>query len=97
MNVLEKDLYDAALKTFIEARTELTDATVAYDRERHTVRTELYALKENGTRKMTEEQIRSETVVKCQDVYARYTKALGACDIARECLEFVKATTAETK
>ena len=91
MNETTKSLYEGALNAFIEARNELAEAAVAYDRERHLARTALYALKESGTRKMTEEQIRSEAVVKCQAVYERYTRALGACEIARERLEFIKA------
>ena len=92
MNETTKDLYGKAFIAFSEARSELAEATVAYDRERHLARTTLYALKESGTRKMTEEQIRSEAVVKCQAVYERYTRALSACEIARERLEFIKNT-----
>ena len=91
MNDTIKALYEEALNAFTEARRELTEATVEYDRERHLARKALYDMKESGTRKMTEEQIRSEAVVKCQAVYARYTRALGACEIARESLEFIKA------
>ena len=91
MNETTKALYEEALNAFIEARNELAEATVAYDRERHLARKALYDLKESGTRKMTEEQIRSESVVKCQAVYERYTCALCACEIARERLEFIKA------
>ena len=91
MNETTKALYEEALTAYIEARNELAAATIAYDLERHIARKALYDLKESGTRKMTEEQIRSESVVKCQAVYERYTKAVGACDIARERLEFIKA------
>lgn len=91
MNETTKDLYVKALVTFNEARKELAEATIAYDRERHLARKALYDLKESGTRKMTEEQIRSESVVKCQEIYERYTRALCAYDLARESLEFVKA------
>lgn len=91
MNETTKAFYEEALNAFTEARKELAEATVEYDRERHLARKALYDLKESGTRKMTEEQIRSESVVKCQAVYERYTRALGACEIARERLEFIKA------
>lgn len=91
MNETTKVLYNSALSEFNEAREELAEATVAYDRERHLARKALYDLKESGTRKMTEEQIRSEAVVTCQAVYERYTRALSACEIARERLEFIKA------
>ena len=91
MNETTKDLYVKALATFNEARKELAEATIEYDRERHLARKSLYDLKESGTRKMTEEQIRSESVVKCQAIYERYTRALCAYDLARESLEFVKA------
>lgn len=91
MNETTKALYEEALNAFTEARNELAAATIAYDRERHLARKALYDLKESATRKMTEEQIRSESVVKCQAVYERYTRALGACEIARERLEFIKA------
>ena len=91
MNETTKALYEKALNAFTEARKELADATVEYDRERHLARKALYDLKESGTRKMTEEQIRSESVVNCQAVYERYTRALGAYEIARERLEFIKA------
>lgn len=84
-------LYGDTLNAFIEARKELTEATIEYDRERHLARKALYDQKESGTRKMTEEQIRSESVVKCQAIYERYTRALGECEIARERLEFIKA------
>jgi hypothetical protein len=85
------EAYVNALKVFTEARIHLTEATIAYDRERHTKRKELYDLKESGQRRMTEEQIRSESVVACKDVYADYTQALGAVEIAREHLEYIKA------
>lgn len=91
MNETTKALYEEALDAFTEARNELASATIAYDRERHLARKALYDLKESGTRKMTEEQIRSESIVKCQAVYERYTTAVGVCDIARERLEFIKA------
>ena len=90
MNDRTTVLYTEALNAFIDARRELTEATVEYDRERHLARKALYDMKESGTRKMTEEQIRYESVVKCQAVYARYTRALGDCEIAREKLEFIK-------
>lgn len=83
-------LYAEALEAYIAARKRLIAATIAYDHERHTARTALYALKESGARKMTEEQIRSEAVVRCQSVYAEYTTALGECEIASERLEFAK-------
>ena len=91
MNETTKALYEEALNAFTEARNELAAATIAYDRVRHRTRKALYDLKESGTRKMTEEQIRSESVVQCQEVYERYTAAAGVCDIARERLEFIKA------
>ena len=92
MNETTKALYEEALNAFTEARNELAAATIAYDRIRHRARKALYDLKESGTRKMTEEQIRSESVVQCQEVYERYTRASGACEIARERLEFIKNT-----
>lgn len=91
MNEATKVLYREALNAYTEARNELVAATIAYDQERHLARKALYDMKESGTRKMTEEQIRSESVVKCQAVYERYTTAVGVCDIARERLEFIKA------
>lgn len=91
MNETTKAIYEEALNAFTEARKELAEATVEYDRERHLARKALYDLKESGTRKMTEEQIRSESVVKCQAVYERYTRALCEYDIARERLEYIKA------
>ena len=91
MNETTKTLYEEALNAFAEARKELASATVAYDRIRHRARKALYDLKESGTRKMTEEQIRSESVVKCQAIYERYTRALCAYELARESLEFIKA------
>ena len=84
MNETTKVLYNSALNEFNEARKELAEATVEYDRERHLARTALYALKESGTRKMTEEQIRSESVVKCQAVYERFhTHSMHECNAHR--------------
>ena len=91
MEEANKVLYENALNAYVEARNRLANATVTYDRDRHATRTALYALKESGTRKMTEEQIRSESVVKCQAVYEEYAKALAELDIARERLEYIKA------
>lgn len=91
MDELNHKLYKDALTEYIEARTRLANATVTYDRDRHAARTALYALKESGARKMTEEQIRSEAVVKCQAVYEEYTLALAETEIARERLEYIKA------
>jgi hypothetical protein len=84
--------YEEALALFIEARTALAEAQVAYDRERHTCRKSLYDLKEAGQRKMTEEQIRSESMVTCATVIAMYHRAVAHYEIAKEQLEFVKAT-----
>lgn len=86
-----RELYETALNAFIEARTELIEATNDYDTKRHAARKSLYDMKEAGVRKMTEEQIRSEATVMCREVYERYNKALGDAEIARERLEFVKA------
>ena len=61
-------LYAEAFGDYKLARKRLIEATIAYDHERHAARTALYALKESGARKMTEEQIRSEAVVRCQNV-----------------------------
>lgn len=90
MNETTKAIYSEVLDQFVAARKRLANATVDYDRERHAARTALYALKESGTRKMTEEQIRSESVVQCRAVYEEYTNALAECEIARERLEYVK-------
>lgn len=89
--IYNRDVYEKALNEFIAARTELAEASAAYDTERHSARKALYDLKESGERKMTEEQIRSEATVACKETYERYYKALAANDIARERLEFVKA------
>jgi hypothetical protein len=91
MENTEKRMYEDALNTYITARGILADVAVVYERERHLARKALYDMKEAGTRKMTEEQIRSEAIVNCKDVYEEYTQAVAACDIARERLEFVKA------
>lgn len=84
--------YEEALAYYTEARTALAEAQVAYDRERHACRKALYDMKEQGLRKMTEEQIRSESMVKCEEVIARYHRAVADCEVAKEQLEFVKAT-----
>jgi hypothetical protein len=84
--------YEEALAKFVEARNALAEAQVAYDRERHACRKALYDLKEAGLRKMTEEQIRSESMTTCATTIEQYTRALAACEIAKEHLEFVKAT-----
>ena len=70
----------------------MAEAQVAYDRERHACRKSLYDMKEQGVRKMTEEQIRSESMVQCQEVVATYHRAVAHYEIVKEQLEFVKAT-----
>lgn len=84
--------YENALQTYVEARQQLVEAQIAYDTERHTIRKGLYDKKEAGERKMTEEQIRSESMVACAETIAKYHRAVADCEIAKEHLEFVKAT-----
>ena len=84
--------YEEALARYVEARATLAEWQVRYDIDRHTCRKALYDKKEAGERKMTEEQIRSESMVKCAATIEAYTRAVAACDIAKEQLDFVKAT-----
>lgn len=84
--------YEKALASYTKAREELVKAQIAYDTDRHTYRKGLYDKKEAGERKMTEEQIRSESMVACAETIANYHRAVAKYDIAKEHLEFVKAT-----
>ena len=86
-----KTLYAEALNKFNQARKAYAEATIDYDSNVHSVRTKLYQEKLDGA-KYTEEYIRSKSYTICQGLKCRYERACAELDIAREQLEFVKAT-----
>lgn len=82
--------YADALRKYTEARRRLANATLDYDTMRHAARKALYDLKESGQRKLTEEQIRSESMVASAAAYKEYALASFECDVAKEELDAVK-------
>lgn len=86
-----KLMYEDALNDYIEARKALTATTIAYDNARHAMRVKLYEEKMAGT-KYTEEQIRSITIDACRTERENHENAMMFYDIAKESLEFIKAT-----
>ena len=86
-----KTLYAEALNKFNQARKAYAEATIDYDGNVHCVRTQLYQEKLDGA-KLTEENIRSKSYDMCQELKRNYEYACAELDIAREHLEFVKAT-----
>ncbi len=86
-----KAMYAEALAKFKQARQFYAAATIDYDNYLHSVRTKLYQEKLDGV-KYTEEHIRSKSYDMCQDLRRNYEYACAELDIAREHLEFVKAT-----
>lgn len=86
-----KTLYAEALNKFNQARKAYAEATIDYDTSVHGIRTKLYQEKLDGA-KYTEENIRSKSYAMCQDLRRNYEYACAELDIAREQLEFVKAT-----
>ena len=86
-----KTLYAEALAKFKQAREFYAAATIDYDNYLHSVRTKLYQEKLDGA-KYTEEYIRSKSYDMCRGLKRRYERACAELDIAREHLEFVKAT-----
>lgn len=86
-----KTLYAEALNKFNQARKVYAAATIVYDSNVHGIRTKLYQEKLDGA-KYTEEHIRSKSYDMCQELKRNYEYACAELDIAREHLEFVKAT-----
>ena len=86
-----KTLYAEALNKFNQARKVYAAATIVYDNNIHSIRTKLYQEKLDGA-KYTEEHIRSKSYTICRGIKRKYERACAELDIAREHLEFVKAT-----
>ena len=86
-----KTLYAEALNKFNQARKVYAAATIVYDNNIHSIRAKLYQEKLDGA-KYTEESIRSKSYTVCIALKCRYERACAELDIAREQLEFVKAT-----
>ena len=86
-----KTLYAEALNKFNQARRIYATAITDYDNNVHSMRTKLYQEKLDGA-KYTEEYIRSKSYTVCIGLKCRYERACAELDIAREQLEFVKAT-----
>lgn len=86
-----KALYSEAVNRFEQARKAYAKATIEYDSNVHSVRTQLYQEKLDGA-KYTEEHIRSKSYTICRSLKRNYEHACAELDIAREHLEFVKAT-----
>lgn len=86
-----KTLYAEALNKFNQARKIYATAIIDYDDNVHCIRTKLYQEKLDGA-KYTEEYIRSKSYDMCQELKRNYEYACAELDIAREHLEFVKAT-----
>ena len=86
-----KTLYAEALNKFNQARKIYATAITDYDDSVHSIRTKLYQEKLDGV-KYTEEHIRSKSYDMCQELKRNYEYACAELDIAREHLEFVKAT-----
>ena len=86
-----KTLYAEALAKFKQARQYYAATLIDYDSNVHSIRTKLYQEKLDGA-KYTEESIRSKSYNMCQDLRRNYEYACAELDIAREHLEFVKAT-----
>ena len=73
-----------------DACKALAAATHAYDIKRHTLRKRLYDMKESGARKMTEEQIRTETIVACSAEYEAQLQAQCKYNIITERIDTLK-------
>lgn len=86
-----KALYSEAVNRFEQARKVYAAAIIEYDSNVHSVRTQLYQEKLDGA-KYTEEGIRSKSYTLCRGLKRNYEHACAELDIAREYLEFVKAT-----
>ena len=86
-----KTMYAEALTKFEQARKAYAEATIDYDSNVHSARTQLYQEKLDGV-KHTEESIRSKSYTLCRGLKRKYEYACAELDIAREHLEFVKAT-----
>ena len=86
-----KTLYAEALNKFNHARKVYAAATIVYDNNIHSIRTKLYQEKLDGAT-LTAENIRSKSYDMCQELKRNYEYACAELDIAREHLEFVKAT-----
>lgn len=79
-----------ALQNIIYARTRLSNLQMGFETKKHQVRVALYAQKESGERKLTEEQIRSISMVECESENKAFLEAQSDYDNAKELLEVLK-------
>ena len=79
-----------ALNVFRTMRDKLGVMQIALESKKHKVRVNLYNQKEDGTRKLTEEQIRSLSMVECEAENVAMLKAQADFDNAKEALDIVK-------
>ena len=86
-----KSVYEQTVADYAQARQRLADATVAYDKAKHTVRRSLYNAKETG-RKLTEEQIRTISMTESFEEEAEYQGALADVAILEQTLAFYNKT-----
>ena len=87
-----KSVYEQTVADYAQARQRLADATVAYDKAKHTVRRSLYNAKETGERKLTEEQIRTISMTESFEEEAEYQGALADVAILEQTLAFYNKT-----
>ena len=85
-----KDDLQSALVYYRKLRGDLCVAQIVLDTKKHRVRRGLYAEKESGERKLTEEQIRSISMVECEAENKAVAEAQADYDNAKETLEVLK-------
>lgn len=81
--------YARAMSNYENARIELANLTAAYDRARHSKRTELYREKMAGA-KYSEECIRSMTITEFAELNAKVLEAQAKLDCYKVELDFAR-------
>lgn len=86
----DQTMLSDALKVFRTMRERLCATQVALEGKKHRTRVTLYNQKESGERKLTEEQIRSISMVETETENVAVLKAQADFDNAKESLEVLK-------
>ena len=86
---LKNQIEDMMMRTRA-ARNRLWAAQIALETKKHKIRSALYAQKESGERKLTEEQIRSISMVETEAENIAFLNTQADYENAKESLEVLK-------
>lgn len=90
VNTIVVNLKEATDKA-CDLATKLAAATLDFEIQKHKIRNELYDAKQSGT-KITEEAIRTESIVQCEHLYRSVETIKAALDVEKMKIECYKYT-----